>query len=103
MVFCKGRKTTINSPRVGKKMKEIEFNINYDVKIKLTQTGLDILRAIHDDLDSRTSMKTMYYPPTVDMDGFTTMQLSSVMHDFGPGVFMGARELPFATEIKLVC
>lgn len=57
----------------------MEFNINEQVKVKLTQYGLDILKQQHDALRDMFPSIDEYTPPYVDENGWSSFQLWSLM------------------------
>lgn len=81
-------------------MKEIEFNINDNVKIKLTQKGIDYYLSSYDFLPKLRlkTVKENFYK-RIDKEGFVEMQFHQVMEYFGQFGF----SMPeyFETVIKL--
>jgi hypothetical protein len=80
-----------------------KFNINHNVKVKLTNVGRKIHRDQHDELYGRLrrtpgAMPFEYTSPREDADGWSTWQLWVLMETFGNHMGMGA-EVPFETEI----
>lgn len=86
-------------------MKEIPFNLNEIVKVKLTDHGHEILKQQHDELNvmihARGGKGFGEYQPKVDADGYTTFQLWSLMETFGPYIGM-CKDEPFNINIKFV-
>lgn len=76
------------------------FNVNHNVRVKLNQRGLDILKAEHDDLRESFPKLGPWKPPTVDSEGYSTFQLWALMQTFGPHVGLGM-QVPFDTEILI--
>ena len=77
----------------------MKFNINDNIKLKITQRGRDILRYNHQELSSRlVHPLAPYKEPIEDSEGYITMQLWTVMHTFGPYMSMTG-VLPMETEI----
>ena len=75
-------------------MKASEFNINNEVKVKLTAEALAIHRRKFEELH-KTYPHALgeYAPPKVDADGWSKFQLWQLMHDFGPHMFCGSDQL----------
>jgi len=79
----------------------MEFNINDYVKVKLTNYGLSILEAQHNELHSYFSNQQPFEPPKTDENGYTKFQLWHLMQTFGPHI--GASLInPFETDI-IIC
>lgn len=82
----------------------VDFNINEDVKVKLTKRGMDLHRKNHDDLNrmiaDRGGDAGEYRPPKLDADGFYETQMWCLMREFGKHICMGM-DSPFETTIKL--
>lgn len=79
----------------------MKININDNVRVKLTDTGREVLKKNHNLLNKRTGAHLPYLPPIEDADGWSTWQLWSLMRDFGPHIYNGCR-IPFETEIKII-
>ncbi len=56
-------------------MKPIPFNLNDNVKVKLTVKGLDILREEHEYLSRHVPSLGEFVPPSIDSDGYSSFQL----------------------------
>lgn len=85
-------------------MADYKFNVNQQVKVKITEFGHSILAARRDDLNAGL-IKRGYppypsYEPREDADGYTSMQLHDVMNTFGPYLSNG-RKVPFQMDILL--
>ena len=85
-----------------------EFNINSYVGIKLTKTGIAILKRNHEDLlkayaDNPEVLKLLgpFQVPEVDDNGYTYMQLWQVMTTFGKYMYNGNPNLPFRVIIQI--
>lgn len=85
-----------------------EFNINDCVKIKLTETGIAILKNRHDSIlkayaDNPEVLKTLgeFKNPEVDENGYTEMQMWEVMNLFGNYMYNGNPDMPFETTIAI--
>jgi hypothetical protein len=83
--------------RKGKIMHE--FNINYMVKVKLTDYGRDIYYHQYDALNSKCN-RIINEPrfPKTDENGYTSFQLWNLMELYGPYMKLAA-SLPFETNI----
>jgi hypothetical protein len=91
-------------------MKEIKFNFNDDIKVKLNSSGIEIMREHYNDLfNSIAGLNNKYlkeHPftePKKDENGYTSFQLHSFMAEFGQ-IGMGEfnQKQPFETDI-LIC
>jgi hypothetical protein len=79
----------------------MKFNINHDVRVKLTDRGMSLHKESHDKFWAQFEREApKYTPPKEDADGWSTWQLWTLMHDFGPYISMF--DTPFETEIELV-
>ncbi len=79
-----------------------EYNINYPVYVKLTDTGIAIMKEQHKERQlGYPNHTTPFIGKGVDDDGFSKWQLWDLMNVFGGHMTMGL-ELPFETTIKLV-
>ena len=67
---------------------KMEFNVNENVKVRLTESGKKIYLKEH--LSSL---------PEVDSEGYTQMQLWEVMNVFGPHLSLGMHEMAIETNI----
>lgn len=70
-------------------MKEIQFNINDIVKVKLTEEGKDILAKAYGG-----NIPEFFYKQYVD-DGWWEFQLWDLMQTFGSHLYNGQNKLPF--------
>jgi hypothetical protein len=81
----------------------MKFNINENVKVKLTNFGISVLRKQHDEL-MKVYSKVMDFPkfqePEKDENGYSKFQLWALMESLGSYCGM-AKEPPFETEIIL--
>jgi hypothetical protein len=78
-------------------MTDIHFNINNNVRFKLTKHGRQYLAKLN------RSDKVLYKYPLkfkTDKDGYCRDQLWHLMHIFGPALFLGSNE-PIKMEIIL--
>jgi hypothetical protein len=86
-------------------MKEIKFNINHQVKVKVTDYGYEAWL----EHENRFVMYSSTYPITtieelkakVDTDGYTTFQMWDMMAIFGPKMSMGFK-IPIDTNVILL-
>jgi hypothetical protein len=81
------------------------FNINYNVRVKLTEHGKKMLEQDHNDFWSAQGAGGMldkypYEPPKEDEDGYVKFQLWSLMYQLGKYCGLG-REIPFDTVILI--
>ena len=78
----------------------MKFNVNHDVKVKLTPKGINILKRRHEELCRLIDKEPDFKEPKVDEDGYVTFQMWNLMHCFGHEICLG-QELPFKAEIIL--
>lgn len=76
------------------------FNINSNVRVKLTDHGRAVNKASWDALFVDAAFKPEYSPPQEDGDGWSKWQLWSLMGRFGECMSPGAT-LCFETEILI--
>jgi len=82
-------------------MSNLHFNINHNVRVKLTKKGLAIHRAEHDELMRRLPGPARWeYKEPNDAEGWSQWQMWELMQTFGAHISMGG-ELPFSTEILI--
>lgn len=68
----------------------MEFNLNYKVRVRLTDHGRKLHREDHERFwmsVDRLDMARDYHPPVEDADGWSEFQLWVLMNTFGQ--FMG--------------
>ena len=82
-------------------VEEVEFNINYYVKVKLTETGKKHLFEDWHKLMKDYPVAIQYRPPKVDADGYTRFQLWDLMSRLGEYTSMGLKQA-FETNI-IIC
>jgi hypothetical protein len=82
-------------------MREIVFNINHTVKVKLTDKGRQLLRKKHELFKGYAGFKDAFKLPEEDEFGYSKWQLWELMSDLGNETYMGG-SLPFETEI-IIC
>ena len=86
------------------KKKEIKFNLNYNVRVKLTDVGRQRLADIHNKyvgtIPGYKIVTSDSYKKDEDKDGYTRMQAWCMMQDFGDMMGM-CRPQPFHLDIIL--
>jgi hypothetical protein len=80
--------------------KEVVFNINDNVKVKLTQLGVKILARRHNGLRA-ICPSIGDFKLTLDDDGMYETQLWCLIEEFGEYIGMG-KELPFNGNMKFI-
>jgi hypothetical protein len=82
-------------------VKAIQFNINNEVKVRLTLRGREIHKADYDgNFPEHLKEKYPYSPPEEDNDGFSKWQMWRLMNLFGP--YLGlCEENPFDLTIRI--
>lgn len=80
----------------------MKFNINNEIKIKLTAYGKNILKEQHEELYKFIPEKRKFELPPEDSDGWSVWQMHDVMNRFGQYVWMGNNGLPFETGIEII-
>ena len=78
----------------------IEINVNDNVKVKLTKTGVNILKKKHEALYQRLAIVGEFTAPEVDADGLSTFPLWELMAIFGKNLEYGSN--PFESTIKVI-
>lgn len=87
--------------------KEIKFNINQYVKVKLTQEGINIYESRNDklneyiDIHGGKKLKRPIYSEKCDSEGYIKMQMWDFMELFGEHIDI-ARQCPFETDIFFI-
>ena len=79
-----------------------QFNINYTVKVKLTEYGKQMLERDHIEFWGARGMldKYPYKPLETDADGYTEFQLWSLIYQLGKYCNIGC-VMPFDTIILI--
>lgn len=79
----------------------IKFNINYYVRVKLTDHGRKLHRQQYRELYNQLPITAMtpYTPPKEDDEGWSKWQLWDLMQRFGPYICI-SKPPPFETEIE---
>lgn len=78
----------------------MKLNVNVQVKVRLTDIGINILRAKHDELKKTFNRLGDFKSPPVDADGYSSFQLWGLMQTFGPHMGLGFN-VPFETDIVI--
>jgi hypothetical protein len=79
----------------------MNFNINDKVRIKLNDTGREILKAHHQELYGSIGRPNQpYHPVHEDAEGWSDWQLWYVMATFGPYIHLAGTP-PFETTIQI--
>ena len=76
-----------------------KFNVNLDVKVKLTNWGREVYEAYHLK-EYGLSTKFPFVPRLEDENGYSTWQLWHLMNVFGQHIGLGMPH-PFELEILL--
>jgi len=81
----------------------MKFNINHNVKVRLTDHGRAVHREEHTKFWQAWAKlpEPYYHAPKEDADGWSTWQLHSLMRAFGQHVNMGC-PLCFETDIEII-
>ncbi len=79
----------------------MRFNVNHNVRVKLTDRGRECLEGNHKTLFRKRQFPPPYQPPEEDEDGWSTWQLWVLMEQLGPHVHNGL-DVPFETEIEIL-
>lgn len=82
-------------------MKELKFNMNNSVKVKLNDIGYAELKRQHDELYAELGIDKEYVKRNTDKDGYSSFQMHDLMNTFGHMMVMGIKT-PFETlSIKI--
>lgn len=76
------------------------FNVNHNVKVKLTAEGRAELRRQHEVIQKEFPSIGDHIEKSVDEDGYTEFQMHDLISSLGHMCAMGSK-LPFETEILL--
>lgn len=79
----------------------MKFNIDNNVKVKLTEYGKDILREQHNSLYKTINVKKEFKLPPEDDNGYSEWQLWNLMATFGDWINFGTVLTPFELEILI--
>lgn len=81
---------------------DFKVNINQEVKVKLTEYGISILKEQHDELnkwiETRGGKGLGEFELRLDEDGYYSTQIWMLMNQFGHVIRMGNKN-PFNLEI----
>ncbi len=80
-------------------MKTMNFNINYHIKVKLTDIGKAELKRQHDEL-RKVCPVDEYKPKEEDEEGFVKFQAWSLFSSLGHLCDIGCKP-PFETDVKI--
>ena len=80
--------------------KYVDFNVNFYVWVKLTDSGRKELEKQHNDLYGRFGLKRKYTPISEDEDGWSRWQMHSLMNYFGHLMVLGFN-MPFEPNIRV--
>jgi hypothetical protein len=80
----------------------MKFNINNNVRVKLTDAGKEILRRQFDEMN-KTFPKAFgeFKLPEEDQEGWSEWEMSTLMQYLGKHIVAGY-QLPFETDIEIV-
>lgn len=81
---------------------EVKINLNDEVKVKLTDFGMQILKQRHDELNNMIKAsggRGTEFVLRIDEDGYYKTQLHNLMYIFGEYTSIGAKGLPFETNM----
>jgi hypothetical protein len=78
----------------------LAFNVNDNVRVRLTDAGRLHHRRQHDKLRREYPSIGRYRPPKADAEGYTSWQLWDLMKTFGPIISMGSPP-PFEMDIRI--
>jgi hypothetical protein len=83
-------------------MKDMQFNLNEIVKVKLTDVGKKIFYELDKNFNWKISeiVDTSIYSNRIDNDGYVDMQMWEVMHLFGNHMKLGM-DLPIEMNVIL--
>ena len=80
---------------------DVNFNINEQVKVKLTEAGIDELRRQHDELNRVFPNAKLPFTLNTDEEGYTSFQMWDLMSRLG-GKMSFHFQIPFETNIIIV-
>lgn len=79
----------------------LTFNVNDNVRVRLTDVGRAALRKNHDELFADWIKPPEFVLRKEDERGWSEWHLWDLMHEFGRHMYNGC-QVPFETEIELV-
>jgi hypothetical protein len=74
--------------------KQVEFNINENVYVRLTPYGKKVLQ-------ERAVFYGYPYIEKQEVDGWSRWQMWDLISTFGECLYLGAAQLPFLTDIRI--
>lgn len=77
-----------------------KFNMNDEVKVRLTETGIKELKRQHDELQATVPVIGDFKEPSKDEKGYSTYQAWVLFSSLGHLMTMGG-DLPFQTDILI--
>lgn len=79
----------------------LSFNVNDEVRVKLTTVGIERMRRRHDELNKVVGGALgAFRQPKVDDDGWSRFQLWTLISELGGALTMG-RPVPFETTMQI--
>jgi hypothetical protein len=78
----------------------MKFNINHDVRVKLSYSGRETLRRQHEELKRTFPKLPDFKERATDDEGYTKFQMWDLMSTLGPQCTLG-KPSPFDTEILI--
>ncbi len=78
----------------------MKFNINHEVKVRLTNVGRNVLKKQDEDMKKKYDFKKFHSMPQEDEEGWSTWQLWNLMQTFGSELYNGC-QVPFETTIEI--
>lgn len=75
-------------------MNLINWNLNYNVKVKLTPTGVKHYINYYKQFNIETT-------PKIDQDGYAKFQMWGLMNIYGKEMWMGNPNYPFQMNVKI--
>lgn len=76
----------------------VEFNINHQVKVKLTEAGIAELKRQNDELNKVFPKANLPFSVNVDEEGYTSFQMRDLMSRLGVHMDFN-HKIPFETNI----
>jgi hypothetical protein len=77
------------------------FNINDDVKVKLTPKGRAVVDAYYSNPPYYMTVLYPWRAQDADAEGYLTVQLWDLMHVLGPSIYMGSEPLIESNTLHL--
>jgi len=81
-------------------MAQVAINLNYEVRVKLTDYGLQLLLNQRNETAIVKLTLEEYKSQKVDREGYAAFQFYELMHRFGSHLYVGCR-MPFASDILI--